>query len=100
MNLKDVLRYLGAHRDAADYLKRDTWRILHTPPFGGEYALGWGVRKDGALSHSGSNTLWYAEVLVDVSHGVVAAAVANDGDLTKVAPALAKALNEAAVPLD
>jgi CubicO group peptidase (beta-lactamase class C family) len=100
MNLKDLLRYLAGHRDATDYLKRDTWRTLHTPPFGGGYALGWEVRKDGALSHSGSNTLWYAHVLVDPSHGIAAVAAANDGDAMRVAPALSKALNEVAVPLD
>jgi CubicO group peptidase (beta-lactamase class C family) len=100
MNLQDLLRYLSAHRDATDYLKRDTWRILHTPPFGGGYALGWEVRKDGMLSHGGSNTLWYAHVLVDSAHAIVAAAAANDGDMTRVAPAVSKALNEVTVPLD
>jgi CubicO group peptidase (beta-lactamase class C family) len=100
MNLNDVLRYLGVHRDATDYLRRDTWHTLHTLPFGGGYALGWEVRKDGALSHSGSNTLWYAHVLVDASHGIAAVAAANDGDAMRVAPALSKALNEVAVPLD
>jgi len=98
MNLNDVLHYLTAHRDGTSLLTGNSWRTLHTPPFGGEYALGWGVRKDGAIHHSGSNMLWYAEVLVDATRGVAAAAVANDGDMTRVAPALAKVLNEAAVP--
>lgn len=41
VNLHDLLRYLAAHRDAcASLLKRRGWDALHTPPFGGGYALG------------------------------------------------------------
>src|SRR5262249_14760677 len=48
--LADLLRYLAAHRDGSNFLKPDSWRLLHTPPFGGGYAMGWAVRPDGALS--------------------------------------------------
>src|SRR2546423_1015477 len=46
-------------------LKPETFRKLHTPPAGGDYACGWVVAKRGwaggnALTHSGSNTMWYA----------------------------------------
>jgi CubicO group peptidase (beta-lactamase class C family) len=87
--------FLGAHRDRTDYLKPDTWKVLHTPPFGGDYAMGWGVTRDGVLSHSGSNTLWYAEANVDAASGVVAAAAANDGFLAKSVPEVGRALREA-----
>jgi len=45
-------------------LKPETFRKLHTPPAGGDYACGWVVAKRGwaggnALTHSGSNTMWY-----------------------------------------
>jgi CubicO group peptidase (beta-lactamase class C family) len=45
-------------------LKPETFRKLHTPPAGGEYACGWIVVKcdwagGNALTHSGSNTMWY-----------------------------------------
>lgn len=79
MGLDDVLTYLSAHRDATAFLKRHSWRILHTPPFGGDYAMGWMIRPDGALGHSGSNTLWYAEVLFDRNEGVSAVAATNEG---------------------
>ena len=79
MSLDDVLSYLAAHRDAVPFLAADTWRTLHTPPFGGDYAMGWGKRRDGVLSHTGSNTLWYAAALFDQSRGVAAVAVANEG---------------------
>lgn len=79
MNLDDLLTYLAAHRDHVPLLKPATWEVLHQPPFGGDYALGWAARADGSLFHSGSNQRWYAEVVVDRARGVVAAAAMNDG---------------------
>ena len=95
MSLPDLLRYLAAHRDRTGYLKAETWTMLHTPPFGGDYAMGWAVRRDRTLWHNGSNLLWYAEVLVDPGHDVVAAAAANDA-LDKTRPAVGAALLDAA----
>ena len=44
-NFEDVLKYLAAHRDqAAPFLARASWEMLHTPPFGGPYAMGWAQR--------------------------------------------------------
>ena len=45
-------------------LKPETIRKLHTPPAGGNYACGWIVVKrswagGNALTHGGSNTMWY-----------------------------------------
>ena len=45
-------------------LKPETFRKLHTPSPGSNYACGWIVVKRGwaggnALTHSGSNTMWY-----------------------------------------
>jgi CubicO group peptidase (beta-lactamase class C family) len=79
MSVGDLLTYLAAHRDRTDFLKPDSWTTLHTPPFGGDYAMGWIVREDGALWHNGSNTLWYAEATFNPRTGVVAAAATNDG---------------------
>ena len=96
MSLQDLLRYLSAHRDRARYLKPETWKILHTPPFGGEYAMGWVAQSDGGLWHDGSNGLWYAEALVDGGGEIVAAAVTNDGYRDKSQAAVTQALQEAA----
>lgn len=83
MSLPDLIRYLQAHRDRpAAFLRPDSWDTLHTPTFGGNYALGWFVRPDGLLWHHGSNGLWYAEVAIDRPRSLVAAAVCNDGDLS------------------
>ncbi|MEM9963756.1 MAG: serine hydrolase [Asticcacaulis sp.] len=79
MPLADMITYLTAHRDQpAEFLKAQNWAMLHIPHFGGNYALGWLKREDGALFHNGSNTMWYAEVFIDPNTGVVCAACAND----------------------
>ena len=87
----DVLHYLNAHRDRTDFLSTDSWRRLHTPPFGGDYALGWVVRDDG-LWHNGSNTLWYAEAYFSPQTKVSAFAAANVAGPPQVAPAVGQAL--------
>ena len=96
MSLADLLKFAAAHRDRSPYLGSESWALLHTPPFGGDYAMGLVVRPDGALWHNGSNTLWYAEMLIDPGRGVAAAAAANTGALDEAAPAVGEALMGAA----
>lgn len=78
LSMGDLMVYLAAHRDRSAFLKPESWRALHTPPFGGDYALGWSVRRDGGLWHNGSNTLWYAEAAFHPGEGTAWAAAAND----------------------
>jgi CubicO group peptidase (beta-lactamase class C family) len=64
--IADQLR--GARGEPA-LLQPASYKKLHTPPFGGEYALGWLVvdRKwsgGAALNHSGDNTMNFANVWV------------------------------------
>jgi len=95
-NFDDVLKYLRAHCDnAASFLRRESWDALHTPPFGGPYAMGW-ARREGMLWHNGSNTLFYAEVMFDQTRGIVAAAAANDGRAPDLGPTVGGALVGAA----
>ncbi|MGE0829957.1 MAG: serine hydrolase domain-containing protein [Hyphomonadaceae bacterium] len=89
--LADMVRYLNAHRDRTSLLRTETWDLLHTAPFGGDYAFGWQVRSEG-LWHNGSNSLWYAEVLVDRRRGISAVSVCNDGRIEHVAPSVYAAL--------
>jgi CubicO group peptidase (beta-lactamase class C family) len=78
MALADLVRYLRAHRDRpTDFLQQPSWDKLHTPPFGGNYALGWEVSPRGVLSHGGTNGWWKSEVRVDPERGLVCAAVTN-----------------------
>jgi CubicO group peptidase (beta-lactamase class C family) len=89
--LDDLLRYLTAHGTQVPFLRKESWQKLHTPPFGGGYALGWEVRGD-KLWHNGSNTLWYCEMQADRSRGIVSAAATNDGRLDKATIPVGKAL--------
>jgi CubicO group peptidase (beta-lactamase class C family) len=91
----DMLRYLAAHRDRTSLLGAESWSLLHTPPFGGDYAMGWVRRADETLWHNGSNTLWYAEVAIVPATGVAAFAAANDGYMPKAQPAVGRALRGA-----
>lgn len=92
MRLADLLSFLEHHRDRTGFLTRASWDRLHTPPFGGGYALGWIYQGEGRRWHNGSNTLWYAEARFDRGAGGVAAVAANDGRLSAVAPQVSKAL--------
>ena len=97
MNLRDLTAYLNAHLEQpVAFLKPESWKTLHTPPFGGNYAMGWVVRDGGGLWHNGSNTLWYAEMCVDPAKGIVAAVACNQGDLNQSQPAV-QALLQGAV---
>jgi CubicO group peptidase (beta-lactamase class C family) len=62
-----VVDQLRGARGEAGLLKPETYKILHTPPLGGDYALGWGTaeREWGGgrvLTHNGSNTMNFAVV--------------------------------------
>jgi hypothetical protein len=95
-NFEDVRKYLTAHCGMrSGFLNRESWQTLHTPPFGGPYAMGFS-RQGNSLWHNGSNTLWYAEVMFDQSRGIVAAAAANDGRAGDLRAPVGSALSGAA----
>jgi CubicO group peptidase (beta-lactamase class C family) len=71
VTIPDWARFAALHlrgeAGKARLLKPETFRILHTPPPGGDYAGGWIVvdrpwAGGKALSHSGSNTMWYCTI--------------------------------------
>jgi CubicO group peptidase (beta-lactamase class C family) len=66
--LDDLARFVMAHlqrgQGGDSLLKPETFRKLHTPPAGGDYAFGWLSLERGwaggkALMHNGSNSMWY-----------------------------------------
>src|ERR1019366_3443326 len=66
---KFVQDQLRGDRGEPALLKPDTYQKLHTPPFGGDYALGWLVAKRDwgggtVLNHGGDNTMNFANVWV------------------------------------
>ncbi len=66
-SLEDLARFTIFHLEGerkGGLLKPETFLKLHTPPAGSDYACGWVVVKRGwaggwALTHAGSNTMWY-----------------------------------------
>lgn len=80
-------------------LKPETYKMLHKPPFGGDYALGWLVveRPWGGgqvWTHAGSNAMNYAVVWVAPLRDFAVLACTNQGG-----PTAAKACDEAASAL-
>lgn len=96
MALDDVATYLRAHRDRVPLLRPESWAQLHTPRYGSMSALGWIAGRDGSLWHNGSNTRWYAEVLVEPKTGLIAGHCGNDMALFAHQRALLPALRQAA----
>jgi hypothetical protein len=89
----------GARGGEKALLKPDIYRILQTPPFGGDYALGWVVveREWGGgkvLTHAGSNTMNLAVAWVAPLRDFAVLVVTNQGG-----PAAVKACDEAASAL-
>ena len=88
MTIGDLARYGAAHLDG-EYgsdpvlLSRSSWQRLHAPFLNG-YARGW-VRheRDWAggpvIWHNGSNTLWYALLMLLPARNMTLAFVTNDG---------------------
>lgn len=93
----DLLTYLRAHKDRAPLLRRESWAQLHRPRFGSTSALGWIAGRDGSLWHNGSNTYWYAEVLIEPQSGLIAGYCSNDMALFSMQRALLPALRKAAM---
>jgi CubicO group peptidase (beta-lactamase class C family) len=65
--VQDQLR--GARGESGTLLKPESYQKLQTPPFGGDYALGWNVVQRSwaggkALNHGGDNTMNFANVWV------------------------------------
>jgi CubicO group peptidase (beta-lactamase class C family) len=94
--ISDQLR--GARGEHA-ILKTESYKVLHAPPPGGEYACGWLVTQRDwaggtALTHAGSNTMNYAVVWLAPQRNVAVLVCANQGG-----PAASAACDEAASAL-
>ena len=66
---KFVQDHLRGARGEPALLKPESYQKLQTPPFGGDYALGWRVARRSwaggkALNHSGDNTMNFANVWI------------------------------------
>jgi CubicO group peptidase (beta-lactamase class C family) len=81
---KFIIAHLKGARGTGGLLNPDTFRMLHTPDFGGNYASGWDVKKrdwaDGkVLTHTGSNTMSFAVVWMAPKRDFAVLAASNQG---------------------
>ena len=67
-------------------LPTEAYEAMASAPEGGTYGLGWGVREDGTLGHSGSNTAWMATAILAPQEGRAAAVIVNAGKVPPLAP--------------
>ena len=91
MSLADYARFIGAMMGGSpDWLSDETRRHLLTPATGSPpaYAAGWGVGTapwggvsgpGPAITHNGSNTMWFATVVAAPERGLGFIALSNDG---------------------
>ncbi len=87
---KFVTEHLKGERGTGDLLKSETFTLLHTPGFGGDYASGWIVMERDwgggkVLTHAGSNNMSFAVVWMapERSFAVLVASNQDGGDVAK-----------------
>jgi CubicO group peptidase (beta-lactamase class C family) len=89
MTLDDLLTYGRTHieagRDADSLLSVETFERLHTPVMN-DYAYGWvvqrrdfGAGEEPVIWHNGSNTMWYALLVLLPERDTVIVMATNDG---------------------
>ena len=101
--LDDWAKFAHAHargaKGEAGLVSAESFQKLQTPPPGGDYAMGFGVTKRDwgggtVLTHSGSNTLFYATVWIAPEKDLVMLAATNAAD-----DAAANAIDSAFAPM-
>jgi D-alanyl-D-alanine carboxypeptidase len=88
----DLAAYLTAHMsgqrgDETSFLSTESWSVLHTPPFGGDYAMGW-ARRGPMLMHGGSNSMWLMEIVAIPDRNLAIAIMFNESRMDRLAPAI------------
>jgi len=96
---KFALLHMRGAQGKPKLLKASTFRALHTPPPGHNYAGGWTVVEQSwanglTLSHNGSNTFWYATIWIAPVRDVAILVATNLGSDTA-----AKATDQAVTAL-
>ena len=81
---KFIADQLRGERGTGALLKTETYKALHTPRFGGNYAFGWGVTSrvwagGTVLQHNGSNTMNFCTLWVAPLRDLAVLAVTNQG---------------------
>jgi CubicO group peptidase (beta-lactamase class C family) len=95
------LHLLGLRGEQDDYLPRATFVHLHADPESDGYALGWGIQGAGEERrsvHTGSNSRWYAVILVWPQRDIAVVAAMNALPKPDASIDLLASLIEAAAP--
>jgi CubicO group peptidase (beta-lactamase class C family) len=88
VSLDDMAAYIGLHlkglrgESVDGFLYSQEFEKLYTPFPNSDYALGW-VVGDQFIWHNGSNSWWYAEMVVYAEKNTALFAVTNAADLSK-----------------
>ncbi|WP_422080021.1 serine hydrolase domain-containing protein [Ulvibacterium sp.] len=92
--LLDISKYANLHLGKTTLIQASTLEILHTEVKNSGYSLGWGVTEYG-IAHAGSNTLWFAQLFINLEEEVVNFSVTNSYDLegTICIPAVQKMMS-------
>ena len=108
MKMEDLAQYGAVHLEGEHgtepvLLSQSSWQRLHTP-FLDQYASGWLVdERDWAggsvIWHNGSNTLWYALLMLLPARNTVLAFVTNDGAIETAERAFMELAEELAAEL-
>lgn len=81
-SIGDWAKYIASHlrgeQGKIGLLKPETFKKLHTPPFGGDYAFGW-IVVGSVLTHDGSNTLNYASARLIPKRNLGFLVMTNEG---------------------
>lgn len=80
-----ILHLKGYAQDKPPTLREETLLRLHTPPQGGNYAMGWAIgqtpkAQKTVLQHAGSNGMWYALIALVPGRGDGILLATNAGD--------------------
>ena len=85
-SVADYARYMIEHLAGSSrsdgVVTAASFQVLHTPPSGSSYSMGWGVgtrewAEGRVLNHNGSNTMWWASVWLAPERGLGLFAVTN-----------------------
>lgn len=88
LTLSDWARFIAVHvtgaRGDGDFLSPESFEKLQTPIEGGEFSMGWMVVQrpwagGTALTHSGSNTIWFAVTWLAPERDFAVMALTNSG---------------------
>jgi CubicO group peptidase (beta-lactamase class C family) len=77
-----ALHVAGARGETTPLVRTATLQHLQTPPAGGDYAAGWAITSRDwagglAITHTGSNTLWYATAWLAPAKNLAFVVVSN-----------------------